>query len=322
MARFLLAAASLLTACAAGPFFLARRLVIVRPALREGMLDGFPDGTPSDRVAAAVFERINADRRRAGVPPVRWDDKAALVATEYTREQIRQGAMGHFLLDGIPPYARLSHRGDLGLGAENVVAYVSSDDRINDSPVSLALRGEVSMMSETPPNDGHRRAILDPGATHVGIGWSLVGGNFRMAQEFTSRRYDWLRVSQVGIDGASIRVRGRALPGMNISFVSVALQPVPAKLSLREVNARHSYAYPDPRYALLPASSNLSAAWLENLRCVTPSFRGRFSFNYQIERPGLWTFVLYFSGKEQKAPQPGGSFTVWVDEEASAPDRS
>ncbi len=322
IARVLLAAVALLTACAEFPLFPSGRLVIVKPHLAGGIADGFPDGYPSDPVAAAVFDRINADRREAGLPPVRWDPKAAALADDYTREQIRQGTFGHFLLDGIPPYARLSHRGDLGVGAENVVAYVSSDDRIDESPLTLALRGEDSMMSETPPKDGHRRAILDPGATHVGVGWSLIGGNFRMAEEFTSRRYDWLRVSQLGAEGSSIRVRGHALPGMSIAFVSVALQPVPATLSLQEVNARHSYAYPDPRYALLPATSSFSAVGLMNLRCLTPSVRGRFSFNYQIDQPGLWTFILYFDRKGTRAPAAGGSFTVWVAEENAPSVRS
>jgi len=178
------------------------------------------------------------------------------------------------------------------------------------------------MLEEAPPNDGHRRAILDPAVTHVGIGWSQSGPNFRLAEEFTARRFDWLKVDRFGADGSAITVKGRALPGMRIAFVSVARQDLPSELSRETVNSRHSYSYPNPRYALVPAGSGLRAGGLINLRCVTPSVRGRFSFDYLIDQPGLWTFVLYFDRKGEAQPLPGASFTVWVDEEKGPSVRS
>lgn len=313
----LAAPAALLSACALlpGP---PGRLSIARPGLAAAIVDGWPDGAPSDPVAAAVFERINADRAREGLPPVAWDQKAADLATEYTREQIRQGTVGHFLLDGIPPYARLSRTGDLGMGAENAVAYISNGDHIEESPMTLALRGEREMLAEKPPADGHRRAILDPAATHVGVGWSLAGSDFRMAEEFVSRRYARLDVSPISRYASAIRVRGQALPGMSIAYVSVARQPFPSPISLTEANSRHSYAYPDPRYALLPAASPFSAFGLMNRKCLVPSLHGRFSFEYQIDEPGMWTFVLYFQRKGEREPAPGGSFTIWANEDTGA----
>ena len=293
----------------------AGRLSIARAGLAAPVVDGWPDGAPTDPVAAAVFERINADRAHEGLAPVAWDQKAADLATEYTREQIREGTVGHFLLDGVPPYARLSRTGDLGMGAENAVAYISNGDHIDDSPMTLALRGEREMLAEKPPADGHRRAILDPAATHVGVGWSLSGADFRMAEEFTSRRYAHLGISPISRYASAIRVRGQSLPGMSIAYVSVARQPLPSPISLTEANSRHSYAYPDPRWALLPAASPYGAFGLMNRKCLVPSLHGRFSFDYEIEEPGLWTFVLYFQRKGEREPAPGGSFTVWADGE-------
>jgi hypothetical protein len=319
----LVSAAALMAACTGAIFPAVRRLAIVKPQqFSIGIVDEFPDGQPAEPVSAGVFEQINRDRGAEGLAPVRWDAKAASLAEEYTREQIREGTIGHFLLDGVPPYARLSRQGDLGVGAENSVAYVFSGDHIDVPPLTLALNSHRDMLAEMPPNDGHRRAILDPAATHVGVGWSLVGGNFRMTEEFTSRRFDWLRVVRLGSDGSSIRVRGHALPGMSIAFVSVARQPIPSALSLEEVNARRSYSYPSPHYALVPAASRTIALGLISLRCLTPSIKGHFSFNYQIDEPGLWTFILYFDHKGEPRPAPGGSFTVWVDEERPSVLRS
>jgi uncharacterized protein YkwD len=297
-------------------------LSIAPPGLASPVTDGWPDGAPSDPVAAAVFEQINADRAHAGLPPVAWDPKAADLATKYTREQIRQGTVGHFLLDGVPPYARLSRTGDLGVGAENAVAYISTGDRLDEPPLDLALRGEREMLSEKPPADGHRRAILDPAATHVGVGWSAAGSDFRMAEEFTSRRYVHLDVSPISRYASAIRVRGQALPGMRIAYVSVARQPFPSPISLTEANSRHSYSYPSPRFVLVPAASPSAAFGLANRRCLVPSVHGRFSFAYQADEPGMWTFILYFQRRGEREPAPGGSFTVWVDEATSAAVRS
>ena len=308
-------ASVLLTACS-GSLVAPPSLSLVQPRqFSTGVVDEFPDGRPSDAVSAAVFEQINRDRAAAGLSPVRWDAKAAALADDYTREQIEEGTFGHFLLDGVPPYARLSRRGDLGVGAENSAAYVFYGDHVDVPALQLALDSHRGMLEEKPPNDGHRRAILDPGATHVGIGWHQTGKNFRLAEEFTSRRFDRLRVDRFGRDGSAIRVKGHALPGMSIAFVSVARQEIPAPLSREVVNSRRSYSYPTPRYALVAAGSGLRAGGLITLRCLTPSIRGRFSFDYLIDEPGLWTFILYFDRKGDKDPAPGASFTVWVDAE-------
>jgi hypothetical protein len=284
--------------------------------------DGWPEGAPTDPVSAAVFRQINADRSREGLPPVQWDPKAAELATAYTREQIHEGTIGHFLLDGLPPYARLSRAGDLAVGAENATAYISKGDPIDESPLTLALRGEAEMLAEKPPIDGHRRAILDPSATHVGVGWSLAGSDFRMAEEFTSRRYVRLDVSPIARYASAIRVRGQALPGMAIAYVSVARQPFPSPITLTEANSRHSYAYPEPRYALLPAASPYGATGLVSRKCLVPSLHGRFSFDYQVDEPGMWTFVLYFQRKGEREPAPGASFTIWVDPQNAPSVRS
>ncbi len=303
---FLLSACALLQAPPAG-------VTLARPRITAPVSDGWPEGSPDEPVAAAVFARINTDRAAAGLAPVAWDQKAADLATAYTREQIREGTMGHFLLDGVPPYARLSRAGDLGVGAENAIAFVSSGDHLEESPTTLALRGQREMLAEKPPADGHRRAILDPAATHVGVGWSLSDGNFRMAEEFTSRRYAHLDVSPLPRYSSAIRVRGQALAGMSIAYVSVARQPIPAPISLTEANSRHSYAYPDPRDALLPAGAPYSAGGPMSRKCLVVSVHGRFSFEYQVEAPGMWTFVLYFQRKGEAEPKPGGAFTIWVD---------
>ena len=57
-------------------------------------------------------------------------------------------------------------------------AFGSFDETVTE----LALEAHAGMLAEKPPNDGHRRTILDPAATHVGVGYAIVGGSFRMAR--------------------------------------------------------------------------------------------------------------------------------------------
>jgi uncharacterized protein YkwD len=289
------------------------RLAILKPALSTWIEDDFPrEAAPRDGVERTIFERINADRASAGLGPVLWDEKAAALARDYTRQQIADGTVGHFLLDGVPPYARLSKSGDLAANSENAAAFMTSSGHLWDSPRDLGLLGESEMLHEKPPNDGHRRTILDPLATHVGVGCALVGGDFRLVEEFTTRGYDSLRVVRVGEDGASIRVRGKALDRRSLDFVSVAVAPFPARLTREEVNSRRSYSYPSPTWALMPAASSEYAVGLHTYHCLVPSVHGKFSFQYQLDRPGLWTFVFYFREKGRDGTYAGGSFSVWV----------
>ena len=319
-AAILSAAAAILAGCAAdvsrGDSH-PRPLRIETPELSTTMEDDFPrDAVPEDPSERAVFEQINRDRRRERVAPVLWDEKAAALARAYTRQQIVDGTIGHFLLDGVPPYARLSKNSDLGTGSENAAAYMTTSGHLWDSPKDLGLLGEREMLNEKPPEDGHRRAILDPLATHVGVGLALAGGEFRLVEEFTTRGFDWLRIARVGPGGASIRVRGKALDGRTIGFVSVARQPAPKPITREQANARRSYSYPDPNWALMPAASSLTAVGLKTYHCLVPSVRGKFSFEYEIDTPGLWTFVLYFDQKGRPDSYAGGSFSLWVGRDA------
>jgi uncharacterized protein YkwD len=289
---------------------------IVRPDLGSPVEDVSPrDGAPADAVAAALFDRINRDRREHGLRAVLWDEKAAAVARSTTRRQVEERTYGHFLLDGFPPYARLSAGGDFGMGAENVAAFMSDAGRLHDTPEHLVLKAQAEMMAETPPGDNHRKAILDPNATHVGIAWASEGGEFRVAAEFSDRRYDRLRVLREGRSGASIRVEGRPLPAATLRYVAVARQPAPRPIRREEANGRDSYAYPAAQILLLPSSERGKAVGIPSANIVDIGFSGDFSFPYALDEPGLWTFILYFRGKGSAEARPGAAITLLVEEE-------
>jgi hypothetical protein len=87
--------------------------------------------------------------------------------------------------------------------------------------MGLALGAQKSMMEETPPDDGHRRTILDPEATHVGVGWSMTGGRFQMAEEFLVRGLASLTV-RTESRPAVARFAGTARSPLRLAFVTIA----------------------------------------------------------------------------------------------------
>lgn len=302
-------------ACAAlAPPPKTERLSIRWPDLRRPLTETYPArGEPRDPVAAGVFARINADRAAANLPPVAWDDAASRVAGAFTAAQVGEGTSGHFLIDGIPPYARTALAGVFGMGAENSVSWRTTGPRFRESALELALAGHSDMMRETPPYDGHRRTILDPHATHVGVGHAIQRGNFRMAEEFLTRRLSELTLQRLGDNSEAALLKGRPLAAYRLLFVTLAHEPSPAPLTKAEASARTSYTYPEPKLAYVEEG-------LKSMRVVGAETEGRirmggggeFSFRFTPARPGLWTLVFYLAEGREK-PIPGGLAVFWVE---------
>jgi len=308
LAALLLSAAG----CESGHLLpLAGSQAVVLPASPSDRRDEFRDDPPpADAVARAIFDRINRDRAAAGLNPVRWDARAASLASSYTRDQLRDRTDGHFLTNGVPPYRRLSAAGVFGFGAENTAAFSAIRGRIEGSAEKLAIRAHERMMQEKTPDDGHRRALLDPAATHVGIGWAIDGTEFRLDEEISTRAFRWLDVRPAGSRDTALEARGQSLPGEVLAFVVVAREKAPGGLSRSEIRRRRSYSYPTPYATLVRAASGTAGTALRNYRCLVESFEGRFSFQYAFDEPGLWTFVFYFQGRNDLTPHPGGSISV------------
>jgi uncharacterized protein YkwD len=297
----------------------AAPLRVRAPLLKPPFFESYPGpARPKDPVQSTIFERINADRAAAGLPPVAWDERTARVATAFCAAQIRERTRGHFLTDGLPPYARTALAGSFGMQAENSSTWLTSARSFQRSTVDLALAAHADMMGERPPADGHRRTILDPEATHVGVGWAQEQGNFRMAQEFMTRRLVHLTLSAVAEGRNVILLEGKVLTPGRLEFVTLAREPVPRALTKAEANSRTSYTYPAPRLAYVPeGKKSLRVVGAETQDRLRVGVGGEFSFRFAAPLPGLWTIVFYTAEARQEA-RPGGLAVVWV-ERGSAP---
>src|SRR5437773_174068 len=171
-------------------------LILLASALTFGATFAQGDGAADETrmtLRAEMLRMINHDRQRFGLQPLELDPDASSVADAYCRLQIRNRTSGHFTLDGQTPYMRYSFAGGNDGLSENAAAW-SANFGFSDRALLDMMRGsQEAMMSEVAPHDGHRKSILDPHATHVGIGVAWEGGEFGTAQSFRGRYGDGFR---------------------------------------------------------------------------------------------------------------------------------
>ncbi len=286
------------------------------PDLSVPLVEALPPAgfRPDDPLKAAVFARINSDRAAAGLAPVGWDEGAARVADAFCGQQVREATRGHFLMNGIPPYARTSFAGVFGAQSENSVSWETNRPSFSDPIVRLALAAHEDMMAEQPPGDGHRRTILDPEATHVGVGYAVARGRFQMAQEFLTRTLERLSIARRESPRPILHFEGRPLPNWRLEFVTIARENPPTSLAREEANARTRYSYPRPEIAYTPETNRGIRVADTDTQSKIRVVRSRdFTFDFAPDRPGLYTFVFYTAIRVSQPAQPGASASIWVE---------
>ena len=138
-----------------------------------------------------VLKLINRDRKIYNLPPVQLDLEASAIGDDYCRRQIQNGTNGHFTTDGLAPYMRYSFAGGNDGLSENAAAWSANYMFSERALYEMSRRSQDAMMAEVPPHDGHKRTILDPHATHVGIGLAWERSEFRLVHEFIRRYVRW-----------------------------------------------------------------------------------------------------------------------------------
>jgi hypothetical protein len=238
--RLVLLAAAAAAACVSLPDAPPAPLVRHGP---ERLAVPYDDPRAADK--RVLFDRINRDRAQAGVDPVAYEPRGALVGDLFCLDAALAQAWGHWDLHGRAPYLRWALAGGLDFHAQNAAMFSVTPGPIDRPLAELLLRAHDAMMAEEPPNDGHRRTVLDPRHTHVGIGMAVVGGEFRMSEEFTSVAFEWIEVPPGPLRaGAWAGFRGRPRAGWDVGLVEVRHEPPPRPLTLAALRERASYRYP------------------------------------------------------------------------------
>ena len=305
-------------------------LAIVSTPLAEG------EG-PADEARLTLRQQmlrvINIDRQAHGLPPVELDLQASAIADVYCHNQIVNGTTGHFTTDGFTPYMRYSFAGGNDGVSENAAAW-SANYHFSDRAVyQMARKSEEAMMNEKAPHDGHRRTILDPNATHVGIGLAWEKGEFRMTQEFIRRYVTWTRpVPRSASTDEPITVAAKPADGYRVEAITIHHEPIPEVMPARLANSFTSYSLPEKRRDYMPRLRSFAHKRDDGtIRLIreeyTDGSRGDFSvaqdggFSFDVplhEGPGVYTVVVWVSRKGERTPIAASNISIRVDRPAEA----
>ncbi|HSB64033.1 MAG TPA: hypothetical protein VLJ18_07700 [Thermoanaerobaculia bacterium] len=248
--RFPWAVALLAAACASAP----RPRETPVPAVRRGAdRTGASYAERYPEAKALLLARLNEERRAAGAPPVAYDLLAARVGDAFCLDTARTRSKGHWDTAGRPPYLRWGLAGGVDYHAENFGALTRVGADLEEAEVpALLLDAHARMMAERPPGDGHRRTILDPVWTHVGIGAAALGGEFRMAEEFSRHVVEWVEVPAAPLPAGARAPFAVKLPaGWALASIEVGFEGPARPMSREEIARRGSYAYPDASQSYL-----------------------------------------------------------------------
>lgn len=201
---------------------------------------------------------INRDRASQGLGPVELDEGAPTRAGQrHAEDMARLGFLGHWGSDGSVPEQRHTEAGGADMVLENALCFTDETKRALDAAPLIdpkeVERAESLFFDEVPPNDGHRRNILKPAHTRVGVGIAQpVATPTELAvpcftQEFVDGYGTYAPLPKVAKVGDVVRVEGTLTNGARPTGVGVARVAAPKPLPASELNRRRSYPVPKPQ---------------------------------------------------------------------------
>ncbi len=301
-------------------------LILATSGTQAASADG-PKAETAATLRAEAVKLINRDRKLYGLRPVEFDARLSVMADDYCRQQIRNGTFGHLTTDGLAPYMRYSYAGGNDGLSENAASWSAGYKFSDRALYEMVRRSHDAMMGEQPPNDGHRQTILDPYATHVGIGFASERGEFRMAHHFIRRYVKWTRtLPRAATIGEKVLGKAIPLPGYRVSAVSLHFEPVPRPLPASAANRIDSYRLPARRRDLRPKLRDSTTVGSDgSIRITSTRYedgsRGDFnvatdgSFAFEVpfqEGAGIYTIVVWVSANGTQFPIAASNVSIAV----------
>jgi uncharacterized protein YkwD len=239
-----------------------------------------PSGALAD-LFQYTLDLINQDRKAAGLNPVTLAYNAA--AQKHAQDIFDNYYLAHWGTDGLKPYMRFTDEGGLNYEQENSAYsgwYNKTENAANYQP--LVVKTEIkalhdAMMAEVPPNDGHRRNILNKWHRKVSLGIAYDTKRLALVHQFEG---DYVAFySPPKLNGNILSLSGQiTLGGAKLNNVSVAFDPAPQAMTADVLNNSknpdyHSYGLgqklcsilppppPGQIYSSLPADAILASKW-------------------------------------------------------------
>jgi hypothetical protein len=251
-----------------------------------------------DEARQAMLELINKDRAQYQLTPVALDEIASRAAQGHAEEMARNVYLSHVNLAGEKPDVRYTKAGGVDSVGENT--YIWTGWSTPQPPVSLPLQApeqtfsktdleaiEYSYISEKPPLDGHRRQILDPHHTHVGIGLGRATDGKAICltntQEFVDRYFELDPISQTASGGEKVVLSGKAPQSKPLYAVAVGREDLPAPITREQTSQLGGYSRPD------------AEVWRFAGHDFKTQKDGRFQAAFEIpkNRPGVYYIMIW-----------------------------
>jgi hypothetical protein len=264
-------------------------------------------------MANHLLNQVNIERAEAGVRPLKLDSLACTVAEKHATEMARNNFLSHWGLDGRKPYHRYSFAGGVEAIQENDGA-IDTNTPIASAEVPIHLMSmHRSMHDEVPPDDGHRKTILNPVHTHVGFGYADYGFCVRLCELYVAR---YVAINPYAVTASPhdrIVLSGRLLePTYSLEGIDVFYEPLPAPPDRAWLRIPRPYGLPDERESLRPKLGPTYFYEDGSKGSIELQGRGRFRVPILLSRkePGIYTAVVWMARSAKEEPFPATQVCV------------
>lgn len=196
-----------------------------------------------DEARLYLLTIINRDRVANKLNALEIDPIATAAGQAHADEGASRHRLSHWSVDGRKPVQRYTEAGgqdyvmENGYGVRDLPSnYVPSDPPLFD-------RKELddchrSMMTEVPPNDGHKQNILNPTHTHLGVGLSALHQkdypqilSLYVAEEFVTRKGTYSTLPPFLVPGVAVNFDGKLDQGYTFDAVHIYKEPLPKPIN-------------------------------------------------------------------------------------------
>lgn len=180
-----------------------------------------PSPTPLpalESLRARLLELINQDRQSMGVGVVAAEANLDKASQSHSEEMIAQGYIGHNSPIVGTPQMQANLFGVSELVAQNIA-------------ISRTLENSQKELMSSP---GHRKTIIKPDWTHVGLGIAAAPDGFLyITQNFFIRRFELQPMPAKLKVGETLQIKGKALKNIGAAgiFVNGSIQGAPIDLA-------------------------------------------------------------------------------------------
>ncbi|MBI3405727.1 MAG: CAP domain-containing protein [Acidobacteria bacterium] len=255
-------------------------------------------GVVPNEIRREVVEQINRDRAAAGLRAVIHAPELSQAADKHAAEMVREDYSSHWDREGWKPYMRYAAAGIRDNTAENIASYWCTGCAFNLQKLRAeAIEAHGRFMAEQPPLDGHRKSILDPAHTHVGIGMAYSENGFRMIEIFAGRYAELDALPLRAKLNQSLRISGRVnTKGFELLQISVFYDPLPQPMTLKQLKETYSYSLPNEEHIERPRLDGTPRRYMDGtLGTVNVGAGGTFQVPlvFWKQQSGVYTVAIW-----------------------------